>query len=91
MAVSAVVEAFNLFDRANFSEVNNIFGRGAFPFEPQRDGQGRVTCGLFEHALPPRQVRYSRFASRSELGGTKVAARPTPQPNHETSPALAAL
>jgi hypothetical protein len=42
MAVSAVVEAFNLFDRANFSKVNNIFGRGAFPFEPQRDGQGRV-------------------------------------------------
>ena len=53
----ALVEAFNLFDRANFSEVNNIFGRGAFPGEPQRDEQGRVTFGRFEQALPPRQVQ----------------------------------
>ncbi len=53
----ALVEAFNLFDRTNFSEVNNIFGRGAFPGEPQRDAEGRVTFGLFEQAAPPRQVQ----------------------------------
>ena len=52
-----MIEAFNLFDRTNFSEVNNVFGRGAYPDEPQRDGQNRVTYGLFEQALPPRQVQ----------------------------------
>jgi hypothetical protein len=31
VVVDAVIEAFNLFDRVNFSEVNNIFGRGSFP------------------------------------------------------------
>jgi hypothetical protein len=50
-------EAFNLFNRSNFSEVNAIFGRGAFPDDPQRDAQGRVTYGRFEQALPPRQVQ----------------------------------
>ena len=52
-----LVEAFNLFNRSNFSEVNAIFGRGAYPNEPQRDEQGRVTYGLFEQALPPRQLQ----------------------------------
>ena len=52
-----LAEAFNLFNRSNFSEVNAIFGRGAYPNEPQRDEQGRVTYGLFEQALPPRQLQ----------------------------------
>ena len=52
-----IAEAFNLFDRTNFSEINNIFGRGAFPNQPQTDAQGRVTYGLYEQALPPRQVQ----------------------------------
>jgi hypothetical protein len=56
-AVEVIVEAFNLFNRSNFSEVNNIFGRGAFPGEPERDARGRVTYGLFEQALAPRQIR----------------------------------
>jgi hypothetical protein len=56
-AVDLIAEAFNLLDRTNFSEINNIFGRGAFPNEPQRDAQGRVTYGLYEQALPPRQVQ----------------------------------
>jgi hypothetical protein len=56
-AVDVIVEAFNLFDRTNFSEINNIFGRGAFPNEPQRDAQGRVTYGLYEQALAPRQIQ----------------------------------
>ena len=56
-ALEAIAEAFNLFDRTNFSEINNVFGRGAFPGEPQRDAQGRVTYGRYEQALPPRQVQ----------------------------------
>jgi hypothetical protein len=57
VALEGIVEAFNLFDRTNFSEINNIFGRGAFPGDPQRDAQGRVTYGLYEQALPPRQIQ----------------------------------
>lgn len=45
------------FRALDFSEVNAIFGRGAFPDDPQRDAQGRVTYGRFEQALPPRQVQ----------------------------------
>jgi hypothetical protein len=55
--VDLIAEAFNLFNRTNFSEINNIFGRGAFPNEPQRDAQGRVTYGLYEQALSPRQIQ----------------------------------
>jgi len=55
--MDVLAEAFNLFNRSNFSEVNSTFGRGAYPDEPQRDGQGRVTYGLFEQALPPRQLQ----------------------------------
>jgi Carboxypeptidase regulatory-like domain/TonB dependent receptor/TonB-dependent Receptor Plug Domain len=57
VAVDLIAEAFNLFDRANFSEINNIFGRGTFPGTPQTDAQGRVTYGLYEQALPPRQIQ----------------------------------
>jgi hypothetical protein len=56
-SLDVMVDAFNLLDRTNFSEINNIFGRGAFPGEPQRDSQGRVTYGLYEQALAPRQVQ----------------------------------
>jgi uncharacterized membrane protein len=56
-AVEVLAEAFNLFNRSNFSEVNNIFGAGAYPGEPARDAQGRATYGLFEQALPARQVQ----------------------------------
>jgi uncharacterized membrane protein len=55
VVIVVLAETFNLFNRSNFSEVNAIFGRGAFPDEPQRDAQGRVTYGRFEQALPPRQ------------------------------------
>jgi hypothetical protein len=55
--LEAIVEAFNLFDRTNFSEINNVFGVGAFPDNPQRDSQGRVTYGLYQQALPPREVQ----------------------------------
>jgi hypothetical protein len=52
-----IAEAFNLFNRTNYSEINNIFGRGAFPASPQTDAQGRVTYGLYEQALAPRQIQ----------------------------------
>jgi hypothetical protein len=57
LALEGIVEAFNLLDRTNYSEINNIFGRGAFPTSPQKDAQGRVTYGLYEQALPPRQIQ----------------------------------
>jgi hypothetical protein len=57
LALEGIVEAFNLLDRTNFSEISNVFGRGAFPTDPQRDVQGRVTYGLYEQALPPRQIQ----------------------------------
>jgi carboxypeptidase family protein/TonB-dependent receptor-like protein len=56
-SLTAIAEAFNLLDRVNFSEINNVFGRGAYPGDPQRDGAGRVTFGRYEQALAPRQVQ----------------------------------
>jgi len=58
-----IAEAFNLFDRVNYSDVNNIFGTGAFPDQPQRDGQGRVTYGTFTAAQPPRQIQLAAKVS----------------------------
>jgi hypothetical protein len=52
-----VFEAFNLLNRANYSDVNNIFGSGAFPGAPAKDAQGRVTYGTFTQTLPPRQLQ----------------------------------
>ena len=57
ITVTPMIEVFNLFNRTNFSEVNNIFGTGAFPGDPLRDASGRTTYGLFQKALPPRQVQ----------------------------------
>lgn len=57
LTLTPMIEVFNLFNRTNFSEVNNAFGTGAFPAEPERDASGRVTYGLFQKALPPRQVQ----------------------------------
>jgi hypothetical protein len=62
-SLEMMVEAFNLFDRVNYSEVNNVFGPGAFPEEPQRDSAGRVTYGRYTRAYPPRQVQLAaRFS-----------------------------
>ena len=57
LALEAIVEAFNLFDTTNYTEVNATFGPGVFPDNPARDAQGRVTYGLFNKAMPPRQVQ----------------------------------
>jgi hypothetical protein len=56
-AIEGIFEVFNLFNRANFSEINSIFGGGAFPNQPLTDALGRVTYGRYEQALPPLQIQ----------------------------------
>src|SRR5436190_495180 len=51
MAFEAIIDAFNLLDRTNYTEINNIFGRGAFPSAPL------PTYGVYEQALPGRQIQ----------------------------------
>lgn len=56
-SIDAMVDVFNLFNRANYTEINNIFGAGAFPTSPAKDAQGRVTYGTYTEALPGRQFQ----------------------------------
>lgn len=56
-ALDGIVDVFNLLNRANYTEINNIFGTGAFPSAPQKDAQGRVTYGTYTEALPGRQIQ----------------------------------
>jgi hypothetical protein len=56
-AVDGIFDVFNLLNRANYTEINNIFGTGAFPSAPQKDAQGRVTYGTYTEALPGRQIQ----------------------------------
>ena len=42
---------FNLFNRSNFTAVNNVFGTGSYPSSPS------PTFGQFTQAAPPRQVQ----------------------------------
>ena len=56
-AVEGIVEAFNLFDRVNYSEINNVFGTGTFPDNPL------PTYGRYEQALPPRQIQLAAKVS----------------------------
>jgi hypothetical protein len=56
-SLEVIVEAFNLFDRTNYVDVNNVFGPGAFPDQPQKDAAGRVTYGRYTRAQDPRQVQ----------------------------------
>ena len=50
-AIEGMIDVFNLFDRVNYTEINNIFGPGAFPNNPL------PTYGLYEQALPGRQFQ----------------------------------
>jgi hypothetical protein len=56
-SVEVLCEVFNLFDNVNFVGVNDVFGPGAFPGQPAADAAGRVTYGLYNQALAPRQVQ----------------------------------
>ncbi len=51
MSFDGIFEVFNLFDRSNYTAVNNIFGTGAYPTTPL------PTFGQFTQAAPPRQVQ----------------------------------
>ena len=50
-SLEAIVEAFNLFDRTNFTEINSVFGRGAYPDNPL------PAFGQFLQAASPRQIQ----------------------------------
>jgi hypothetical protein len=50
-SIDAIAEVFNLFNRANFTDINNIFGTGAYPTNPL------PTFGQFQQAGPPRQAQ----------------------------------
>jgi len=56
-SLDVMADMFNLFNQTHFTDVNNIFGPGAFPQAPMHDAAGRVTYGLFEKAAPPRQFQ----------------------------------
>ncbi|HUE88583.1 MAG TPA: carboxypeptidase regulatory-like domain-containing protein [Vicinamibacterales bacterium] len=49
--LDGIFEVFNLFNRTNFTEINNIFGTGAYPASPVS------TFGQFTQAGSPRQVQ----------------------------------
>jgi len=51
VTIDAIFEVFNLLNRTNFTEVNNIFGIGSYPSEPL------PTFGQFEQAGAPRQIQ----------------------------------
>jgi hypothetical protein len=46
-----IFEVFNLFNRTNFTDVNNVFGAGAYPSQPL------PTFGQFTQTGPPRQAQ----------------------------------
>ncbi len=50
-AFEAIVDVFNLTDRVNYSEINNIFGPGAYP------SAGVPSFGRYEQAQPGRQFQ----------------------------------
>jgi hypothetical protein len=49
--VDGLLELFNLFNRTNFTEINNIFGTGPYPTTPL------PTFGRFEQAGSPLQLQ----------------------------------
>jgi hypothetical protein len=51
LGFEAIIDVFNLLDRDNYTEINNIFGPGAFPGTPL------PTYGVYEVALPGRQIQ----------------------------------
>ena len=51
MSVDGIFEVFNLFNRSNYTAVNNVFGTGSYPATPA------PTFGQFTQAAPPRQIQ----------------------------------
>jgi hypothetical protein len=50
-ALEGIFEAFNVFDRANFTGIDGVFGPGAFPSTP------RTTYAQYTTASAPRQLQ----------------------------------
>lgn len=55
--VDGIFEVFNLFNRTNYTDINNVFGTGAFPGSPS------PTYGQFTQAGPPLQVQLAARVS----------------------------
>jgi hypothetical protein len=51
VGIDGIFEVFNLFNRANYTAVNNIFGTGAYPNQPLS------TFGQFTQAAAPLQMQ----------------------------------
>ena len=51
VSVDGIFEVFNLFNRSNYTAVNNVFGTGSYPASPA------PTFGQFTQAAPPRQIQ----------------------------------
>ena len=51
MNIDGIFEVFNLFNRSNYTAVNNVFGTGSYPASPA------PTFAQFTQAAPPRQVQ----------------------------------
>jgi hypothetical protein len=49
--LEAIFEVFNLFNRANFTDVNNVFGTGSYPSQPS------PAFGQFLQTAAPRQAQ----------------------------------
>jgi outer membrane receptor protein involved in Fe transport len=51
VSIEPILEVFNLLNRFNFTDINNVFGVGAYPNAPM------PTYGQFLRAAPPRQAQ----------------------------------
>jgi hypothetical protein len=51
LTLDGIFEVFNLFNRANYTSVNNVFGTGSYPAQPL------PTFGQFTQAAAPRQIQ----------------------------------
>ena len=49
--IEPLFEVFNLFNTVNYTDINSVFGIGAYP------GQPLPTYGQFQRAAPPRQAQ----------------------------------
>jgi hypothetical protein len=49
--LDGIFEVFNLFDRANYTAVNNVFGTGSYPAQPL------PSFGQFTQSASPRQIQ----------------------------------
>lgn len=56
LGFEAIIDIFNLLDRVNYTEINNIYGRVNYPSPAGTPGLNPA-FGLYEQALPGRQIQ----------------------------------